>query len=643
MDLQEAKNEYAAALKSGLKQAKECAALGLSPYPAVLDELVEETYTTVNVGLVDIPAQRIVGTKTAARAISFSPSFYPVLDVSSEFAAKWVSLCASHLEEGIRDSIVCYEYLGDFYVLEGNKRVSVLKHFGAMRIAGQVQRILPPVSEDKRIKAYYEFLDFYRDSRVYDLQFKRPGDYGRLLAFLGKTRGEAWTEPDRRTFSAYYHYFLEAFQALKSPPGATLPEEALLLWLQVHPYEELGSLSAEQLKKSLAALWPDVLAANQHTQLQVDAQAEPKPGILSRITAPEKIHVAFVHQLTPATSAWALGHEEGRKYLERKLVDKVSCRSYYNANSYDEALAVLEQAVAEGADLVFTTAPRLIRATLKMAVKYPKVRFLNCSVDQPYSSLRTYYGRIFEAKFITGAIAGAMAEDNRIGYIGANPIFGVPASINAFALGAQLTNPRAQIELRWSCCPGTPLADFFSSGIRVVSNRDMPAADKMYLGFCNYGTYRMDEGGAMVPLASPVWMWGRFYEFAANALLSGAWKTDKQNPRAVNYWLGMDSGVIDVEMSDRLPAGVRALAQQLRQGLQNRTVDPFLRPITAQDGTVKNDGTHVFSPEELLKMDWLCDNIRGHIPSFEELLPQSQPIVRKLGIYRDQIPPLKED
>ena len=84
------------------------------------------------------------------------------------------------------------------------------------------------------------------------------------------------------------------------------------------------------------------------------------------------------------------------------------------------------------------------------------MRFLNCSVDQAYSSIRTYYGRIYEAKFITGAIAGAMAQNNRIGYIASYPIFGVPASINAFALGAQMTNPRAQIELRWSCVKGTP-------------------------------------------------------------------------------------------------------------------------------------------------------------------------------------------
>ena len=70
------------------------------------------------------------------------------------------------------------------------------------------------------------------------------------------------------------------------------------------------------------------------------------------------------------------------------------------------------------------------------------------ALDQPYSSIRSYYGRLYEAKFITGAIAGAMVANDRIGYIASHPILGVPASINAFALGAQMTNPRAQIELK---------------------------------------------------------------------------------------------------------------------------------------------------------------------------------------------------
>jgi hypothetical protein len=240
-------------------------------------------------------------------------------------------------------------------------------------------------------------------------------------------------------------------------------------------------------------------------------------------------------------------------------------------------------------------------------------------VDQPYSSLRTYYGRIYEAKFITGAIAGAMANEDRIGYIASYPIFGVTASINAFALGAQMTNPRAQIELRWSCVEGTPQADFFEDGIRVVSNRNAPTLS-CGQDFCNYGTYLMDSRGDLIPLGTPLWVWGNFYEFVIRSILSGGWKREKGDSTALNYWLGMDSGVIDVQLSEKLPEGVRQMALLLKKSLREGTLDPFCRKIIAQDGSVKNDGTRKIPPEELLRMDWLCENVVGKIPSFEEIL-----------------------
>jgi len=236
-----------------------------------------------------------------------------------------------------------------------------------------------------------------------------------------------------------------------------------------------------------------------------------------------------------------------------------------------------------------------------------------------------------------------MAQRDRIGYIASYPIFGEIASINAFALGAQLTNPRAQVELRWSCLPGTPQADLFADGVRVISNREAPTRNQMFLDFCSYGTYLADDLGSLIPLAMPVWGWGKFYEFVIRSIREGTWKEDKANPKAVNYWLGMDSQVISVRLADRLPAGVKALAELLQNAMSAGTLDPFARRILSQDGTVKNDGTKVFTPEELLKMDWLCENVVGTIPAFDELLPMAQPMVRELGIYRDQIPAIKEN
>lgn len=645
MSIQTCREEYLKALKLGQKEADELALAGKNQNPEVLDELLPDidAMSVIDVGTMDIPTERILGTKSAGRIAAFTPSFLPLLDVKTEFALKWITLCEAHLgSEGIRDPISCFEYLGNFYVQEGNKRVSVLRYFGAPRIPASIKRVLPAPSQEPRIQAYYEFLDFFKVSGIYTVQFRRPKDYGKLLSLLGKEPDVKWTEEERRTFNARYQYFREALTSVNTKQLDILPEEALLLWLKIYSFEDISELSTPELKRKVAGLWTDIVSATESAVKLTSKVEDTKPGILSFLTLPDHVNVAFIHSLTPATSGWGLGHEKGKEYLESVLGDKVIARSYYQGNTPEEGEKLIEQAVADGAQVVFATVPQMTHITLKAAVKYPKVLFFCCSLDQPYSSIRTYYSRVFEAKFITGAIAGAMAQNNRIGYIASYPIFGVPASINAFALGALLTNPRAQIELRWSCVEGTPQADFFADGIRVISNRDLPVQSKVYLDFCNYGTYLMDDKGDLVPLASPVWVWGKFYESVIRSILNGTLKREKEGVGR-NYWMGMDSGVVDIDFSDKLPLGVRALAEFLCRGIREHTIDPFARRIVAQDGSVKNESSETtFTTEELLHMDWLCSNVSGSIPAFDEVLPMSRNMVRELGVYREEIPAQKE-
>ena len=640
MGIEMGQDEYTHALKLGQREVAELSARGKSTNPAVLDEILPDNSTNVvqDLGVLEIPSQQIIGTKSAGRITAFSPSFLPLLSPQSEFANKWANLCVAHLGEvGIREPIICYEYLGRFYVQEGNKRVSVLRYFGAPRIPASVHRIVPPMDGTPRIQAYYEFLDFFKASRLYAVQFRRPGDYAKLLQAVGKEPGESWTEEERRTFNAYYSYFRDAFSQLGSLQEDVLPEEALLLWLQLYSYKDLGRFSVSEIRKTLTAMRYDMLSAASHDSIKVQTTTDTgKSGIFSRLATPVYLNVAFVHQLSPAASGWVLGHEQGKEYLVEKLGNKLTVRSYFNADTPEEATRLLEEAVKDGAQVVFTTAPLLRAPTLKAAIEYPKVQFLNCSVDQPYSSVRSYYGRVYEGKFITGAIAGALAQNNRIGYIASYPIYGQLANINAFALGAQFTNPRAKIHLRWSCVEGNPQADFFADGIRVISNRDAPGQNKIYLDFCSYGTYRMEDSGELIPLGSPVWVWGKFYEFVLSSMFSGTWKREKSGPGALNYWLGMDSGVIAVNLSDRLPTGIRTMAQFLQDSIAGKWLDPFARKIVAQDGTVKNDGTTTFTPDQLLHMDWLCDNVIGDIPNPSEILPMSRAMVEELGIYANK-------
>ncbi len=648
MDFLEAREEYLKARRLAQKEIRELKLQGRETEPAVLDEILGEgvTGSSIEIGLVNIPVERIVGTKTAGRISVFSAGFLPLLDPETEFAQKWMHLCAAHMsDEGIRSPIICYEYLGNFYVQEGNKRVSVLKHFGATQIPGTVYRIMPEYSDEPQIKAYFEFLQFYKATGLYDIRFRQPGDYDKLLSYLGKDFTQLWTEREQRTFRAYFRYFKEAFRALRGDDLDILPEEALLLWLKVYAFRDLGSKTSDEIKKALSALWADVVTISQDSPVQVETEAETqaKGGLLSMLlpVAPAFLNVAFVYQLNPEISTWAKGHEEGAEHMYRVLSDRVSIRHYYHADTPEEAEKLLEQAVLDGADVVFATTPKLSRPTLKMAVKYPHVRFLNCSVDAPYSSVRTYYSRIYEAKFITGAIAGAMANNDRIGYIGSYPIFGVPASINAFALGAQLTNPRAKIALRWSCQGGNPVEEFIQSGINVISNRDVPTPDKKYLEFGTFGTY-MVEDGILYPLGSPCWLWGNFYENVIRSILNGHWEKGRDNRHAVNYWWGMDSGVIDIKLAESLPEGLQQLCSMLRDGLREGTLDPFRRKVVAQNGKIINTGERSLSPVELLHMDWLCENVEGEIPPFDQIAPFARDMVRELGVYRDTIPMERE-
>ena len=646
MSTTQAREEYIKAQKMGLKEIKEYAAAGKPTNPAVLDDILPSAADDIykEVGLVEIPVSRVVGTKSAGRITAFSPTFLPLLGEDSEFGIKWRNLCDAHMsDEGIREPILCYEYLGEFYIQEGNKRLSVMRYFGASRIPGNVRRIMPQPSEDPRVKAYYEFLEFYKDSGIYEVLYKTPGDYAKLLERAGKKPGEKWSEWERRNFTAYFQYFREAYEALGGNSLEQSAEEALLVWLNFHTFQELGELSGAKLKKSLSDIWNEFKAHD--AALAFDfaaAEVAPKTGILGLFNkGMSHVNVAFIHQMDETNNPWVQGHEAGRRYLETQLGDKVTCKSYFHANTKEDARELLDQAVAEGAQVVFTTHVQLNRQTLKAAVRHPKVKFLNCSVNVRYSSVRSYYSRMYEGKFVAGAIAGAMANNDKIGYIGSCPTYGETASINAFALGAQMTNPRARIDLRWSCLPGEPSKDFAELGYQVVSNRNVPTADRTYLAASEYGTWAYLEDGTQVAIGSPVWLWGHMYERIVNSILQGTY--DAEKGQAVNYWWGMESQASDILLSDELPESMQFLANLLRTGFIKGKLDPFYRKIVAQNGTVVNDGTRHFTVEELLRMDWLCENIDGYIPEYEEVLPYAQPMMKALGLHKERIPVEKDD
>ncbi len=121
--------DYKNALTSGQRAYRACVARGQSPYLAVLDDILVNVNIVAQepLGLVEIPAESIRGHEDQRPSHRLCTNFMPLLEPDTEFAAKWSNLCDAHLEEGIHTPIIAYEYLNQFYVQEGNKRVSVLK------------------------------------------------------------------------------------------------------------------------------------------------------------------------------------------------------------------------------------------------------------------------------------------------------------------------------------------------------------------------------------------------------------------------------------------------------------------------------------------------------------------------------------
>lgn len=636
MSRYEAITQYENALKAGKKYYNNALNKGVNPYPEVLDEIINQAeVNAVNIGLVEIPIDRIVGTYSGGRKNAFAGNFMPLMDQKTEFGAKWINLCMYQMSEGINDPILCYEYLGKFYVQEGNKRVSVLKSLGATDITGTVTRMVPKMSDAPKIKQYYEFMSFYKLSKLYSVTFTQLGSYAKLQAALGLEADQEWPEELRRSFNARFSNFSNIYNQLNTEKLPLTAGDAFLVYLKVHPYPEFQEQSDQEIRTDLTGLWADIRLLARGEPISVSSEPEEKgKSLLNLILGTPKLEIGFFYDFDPQKSVWAAAHAQGQKYLEEKLGDTVSIKTFIFEGNADE---VMTDAVKKGTNVLFATTPTLIGSCRRIAAENKNIAVFNCALSMPYTGVRSYYCRIYEAKFIAGAIAGAMTKEDRIGYIANYPIMGSTSAINAFALGAQLTNPRARISLKWTCLPGDPILDLRQEGVTVFSNRDSDEANENLPW--GSGIYVELPGGKFQPLAAPKWNWGIYYEKTVRSLLNGGIDAVRNEENAVNDWWGMKTGVVDLILDKDLPEGMKRLASYLRSSIISGDIDPFLAKITDQQGWVVCDGVEPLKLEELIQMSWLCDNVEGSIPPFEKLIPQSRNLVRLLGIYRETIPP----
>ena len=627
---------YREALKAGQKEKRRLISRGQYPYLPVMEEMMskERLNSGARLGVMQVPAEFIVGTKTEGRTNAFAANFMPLFEEKTEFAVKWKSLCKAHLEEGIREPIKVYEYMNRFYVEEGNKRVSVLKFFGAASIPAQVTRILPPKGEAKELKLYYEFLEFYKYTKINYIEFSREGSYAKLQRLLGKAVDEPWTEEECGVFRANYYYFRQLFESLGGENLDCTIGDAFLGYINIYDYASFKEKSGKVIKQEIDNIWEEfeLLQEEQSIDLKLDPEEERKKSFLEKMFSDESknANVAFIYDKTPSTSGWTYGHELGRLHVEREFGNKIKTTAYENAMNQD-AYAVIQKAIDDGNDIIFTTSPKLLNASLSAAVENQDKMILNCSLNKSHRYIRTYYARMYEVKFIIGAIAGVMAEGNDVGFICDYPIVGQIAGINAFAMGVKMVNPKAKVYLEWSSVQGVyvAIARLRKRAISIISAKDLATPDSLEGNA--FGLFRMDRNGH-TNLAMPVWHWGVYYEKLIQSILNKTLQLQYESSnKAMNYYWGMSAGVVELICSKNIPEGVRKLTEVLKNSICTGIFSPFCGPFHTQSGKVVDPDGFGLSLEQIINMDWLADNVVGSIPKYEQLNEDGKATVESAG------------
>ena len=639
------KEDYAKAYKKGKRIYQKEIYSGHYPFLPALDDIIagQGKLPEVPLGIMDIPLHMVTGTKTKGRQEAFAANYMPILEEKSEFGRKWIALYDAHIQEGIHDPVQVYEYMWNFYTLEGNKRVSVLKYLDAPTITADVTRIVPENRDDPDVQIYFEFMRFFEAAPVYDIRFTRPGGYEKLAEIFGRDLETPWPVEDVERLRSAYNAFAPLYEeeARISQPLEISTGDAFLVYLNIYPVEGLLDDTKKEISARIQKIWSEFRVESNKYSIDFveDPDVEKKETILSPLLrmlssyTPEKpLKIAFIYDRNPRDSRWYYGHELGRNHLTEVYGKLVETTAYIDCDDEEKFQKTVDEAVDAGYEMIIIPSSAQMNMTLRAAVRYPKVRFLNCSINLSSSAVLTYYGRMYEAKFLMGALSASVSRNHRIGYVADYPIYGTVANINAFAIGAAMIDPYVEVHLAWSTLENKDWHQFMDDrNIRVLSGPDLIKPKEVSR---EYGIYQINDDGSIYNLAMPVWDWGKYYELIVQAVFNDTWPDmTASKERALNYWWGMSAGVVDVILSKNLPFYSRKMVNAMRNSVIAGTLNPFAGELHSQHGIVQEaDSRERLTNEEIVSMNWLNDNVVGSLPVKDALSEEGKKTVKTSGV-----------
>ncbi len=334
--------------------------------------------------------------------------------------------------------------------------------------------------------------------------------------------------------------------------------------------------------------------------------------------APSKFKVAFIYIGPPGDLGWTYEHDRGRKMLETTFGDRIETTYVENVPEGAEAARYIRQYAQEGYNMIFTTSFGYMDPTIEVAQEFPKVYFEHCSGYKTAENVSTYFGRMYQPRYLSGIVAGKMTQSNIIGYVAAFPIPEVVRGINAFTLGVRSVNPKAEVRVVWTYTWYDPVKEreaaiaLLDQGADIIAQHQdttepQKAAQERGKLSIGYDSDMRKFVGDTV-LTSPVWNWGQYYIKTVQDAMDGKWTSHQ-------YWGTMKEGVVQLaEFSPKVPQEVRDLVEAQKQKIFSGEWDVFCGPIKDQSGAVRVPAGTCMTDPEMLSFDWFVEGTVGSIP-----------------------------
>ena len=324
------------------------------------------------------------------------------------------------------------------------------------------------------------------------------------------------------------------------------------------------------------------------------------------------MQVGFVYVSPVGDAGWSYAHDQGRQALEALGVKTFFQEAVQEGPG---AEAVIMNMARKGYDVIFTTSFGYMDPTVKVAKDFPKTVFMHCSGFKTAPNVGTYFGRMYQARYLSGMVAGKMSKGGKLGYVAAFPIPEVIRGINAFTQGVRAVNPKAEVRVVWTKTWYDPATEkeaakgLLDVGCDVIAqHQDSPgpqeAAQERGVYSVGYNS-DMSKFAPKAHLTAPVWNWSVFYTDVLKKVAAGTWKSEQT-------WWGMDTGIVGLShYGPMVPADVRALVDAKRADIAAKKWDVFTGPIKDQSGKERVAAGQVMADKDMLSFDWFVEGVVG--------------------------------